>query len=198
MTRQRVGLVTAWFLATFLAVAVASQAVGLVADRAVEIPVQVPVAVAQQSSLGPLVADPAPQPEPTPPTTVEPNPAAPPTTATTATSATGGTTITSPGNQATTTTLASTTSTTVGATTTTTTAPLLDSGSFVAIGGQVTAACTGLDTVKLLGAVPVAGWSLEVESEGPNKVRVDFEAGSQETEIEITCSNGQLSAEIEE
>ena len=199
MTKQRVGLVTAWFLATFLAVGVASQAIGLVADRAVDFPVQVPVAVAGQSSLGPLTAGPAQHPEPSTSTTLETNPTASPTSATTGSLPAGSTTTTVPANQSTTTLTTSTTSTTtLAATTTTTTAPVLDSGSFVATGGQVTAACTGLDTVKLLGAVPVAGWSLEVKSEGPVKVRVDFESGSQETEIEIQCSNGQLSAEISE
>jgi len=202
MTKQRVGLLTAWFLATFLAVGVASQAIGLVADRAVDFPVQVPVAVAGQSSLGPLTAGPAQHPEPSTSTTLETNPTASPTSATTGSLPAGSTTTTVPANQSTTTLTTSTTSTTssttLAATTTTTTAPVLDSGSFVATGGQVTAACTGLDTVKLLGAVPVAGWSLEVKSEGPVKVRVDFESGSQETEIEIQCSNGQLSAEISE
>lgn len=193
MTKQRVGLVAAWFLATFLAVGVASQAVGLVADRAVEIPVQVPIAVAGQSSLGPLSVD--------PPVLVEPSvtsiPAAP-TTATPSNPPPGNTATTASPVQTTTTIAPTATSSTVPSTTTTTTVPRLDSGSFVATGGQVTAACTGPDTIKLLGAVPVAGWSLEVESEGPEKVRVDFESGSEETEIKITCSTGQLSAEIEE
>jgi hypothetical protein len=197
MTKQRVGLVAAWFLATFLAVGVASQAVGLVADRAVEIPVQVPIAVAGQSSLGPLSVDPPVLGEPSTPATVTSIPAAP-TTATPSNPRPDNTSTTASPVQTTTTIAPTTTSSTVPSTTTTTTVPRLDSGSFVATGGQVTAACTGPDTIKLLGAVPVAGWSLEVESEGPEKVRVDFESGSEETEITITCSNGQLSAEIEE
>ena len=177
---------------TALAVGVASQAVGLVADRAVEIPVPVPIAVGDQSSLGPIGT-----PSTLAATSTLPAPA-PPASTSTSTS----TSITAPVDSAsTTTTVGSATATTVGATTTTTSPPTttagsLDSGSFVVEGGQVSAACTGSSTIKLLGAVPAAGWSLEVESSGPEKVRVEFEMSNEESEIEITCENGLLRADI--
>ena len=182
MNRNRLGLITAWLLATAVAVGVASQAVGLVADRAVDLPVQVPIAVAGQSSFGPITAPPA---DPTPTTTA----AATTTTLARATATSTSTSTTAPAPAAPT-----ATSTTITAPIETTTTPL-DSGSFVTTGGQVTAACTGPDTITLLGAVPVAGWSLDVESSGPAKVRVDFESGEREAEIEVVCRTGQLFAD---
>jgi hypothetical protein len=37
---------------------------------------------------------------------------------------------------------------------------------------------------------------LDVESSGPSKVRVDFESGEEESEIEIVCQDGQLEEDI--
>jgi hypothetical protein len=176
MSKNRLGLVGGWLLATAIAVGVASQAVGLVADRAVDRAVQVPIAVAGQSSFGPITAPPA---DP-PPTTVA-------ATTTTSARTTATTSTSTPATR-------TTTSTTIAAPIETIPTPL-DSGSFVTTGGQVTAACTGPDTITLLGAVPVAGWSLDVESSGPARVRVDFESGEHEAEIEVVCRNGQLLAE---
>jgi len=179
-------------LATALAMGVASQAVGLVADRAVEIPVQVPIAVA-----GPASFDSSTSTVFQTTTTGQPSTTLttiPPTTTTTSGS---GVTITT--LSPVTTLVTTTTSTTAAPTTTTTVAPPpLDSGSFVATGGRVTVACTGANTITLLGTSPVGGWSVEVESSGPEKVRVDFESGEEESEIEVVCVNGQLQAHIED
>ncbi len=192
MMKNRIGLIAAWLLATALAVGVASQAVGLVADRAVEVPVQVPVALADQSSQGPTTAPPG---DPIPPTTV-------PATTTTIPSSSGSTSSAPGSSVATTTTIAATTTsvpsptTTTSTTTTTTSPPSLDSGTFFVTGGQVSAACTGPDTIEFAGAIPLSGWKLEIDSRGPSKVRVDFEAGEDETEVEIVCVNGQLLTDI--
>jgi hypothetical protein len=62
----------------------------------------------------------------------------------------------------------------------------------------VSATCTGASTVKLLGTVPVTGWRVEVDSSGPEKVRVDFEMGDEESEIEIVCVDGFLQAAIDD
>ncbi|MDH3606255.1 MAG: hypothetical protein OER12_04600 [Acidimicrobiia bacterium] len=185
--KNRIGLIGAWVLATALAMGVASQAVGLVADRAAEIPVQVPIAVAGPASFDSSTS-----------TLVQPTTTGQPST--TLTTTTAPTTPTTPGSGATTTTLSPVTTlvtTTTSPTTTTTVPPLpLDSGSFVATGGRVTVACTGANTITLLGTSPVGGWSVEVESSGPEKVRVDFESGEEESEIEVVCVNGQLQADI--
>lgn len=186
--RNRIGLLSAWVLATAVAVGVASQAVGLVADRAVEVPVQVPVAVTAASSFSTTSTLPAGTvaTDPPPTTTGASATTSPPSTGSTPTTSASATTTTSALTQ---------TSTTVQTTTTTSPVPL-DSGTVVATGGQVTAACTSATTITLLGAVPVTGWNLEVESSGPEKVRVDFELGEQESEIEIVCVNGRLQADI--
>lgn len=184
--KNRFGLVAAWFLATALAVGVASQAVGLVADRAVGIPVQVPVAVGGQSAIGPLTSTPT---DPPPPTTTTTTP--PPTSSPTTLPATGATTTTVATATTTTTTIPPTTTTT-----TTTSLPPLDSRTFFPPGGQVSVACTGPETIKYLGAVPQSGWTVELESSGPEKVKVEFHSDENESEIEIRCHQGQLEEEI--
>lgn len=180
--KKRFGLLAAWLLATTLAVGVASQAVGLVADRAVEIPAQVPVALGDQSSIGPITAPPG-----RPPTSIA-------TTTTTSTIAGAPTDSTAPGATS------STTSSTITAapSTTTTSPPPLDSRTYYLPGGQVSVACTGSETIKLLSTSPAPGWRLELESSGPEKVRVDFESGEEEaeSEIEIVCQNGRLNEDI--
>jgi hypothetical protein len=187
--KKRFGLPAAWLLATALAVGVASQAVGLVAERTIEVPIQVPVAIGGQSSIGPITVPPS---EPTTPTTIAVTPS------TTSTTAPATTASTSPGGTTSTTVVPpSTTTTTVPpATTTTTGPPSLDSRTFFLPGGQVSVACTGLDTITYLSAVPAPGWSLDPESTGPEKVEVEFSSGDEESEIEIVCRNGRLDEDI--
>lgn len=196
MNMRRIGLVAAWVLATALAMAIASQAVALVADRAVELRVDIPIL--DQSVLeSPTTADPNPPTSVNPPATATTlSTAAPSPVTTTQTTTASGTSTTSSGQTTTTTAPISTTTTTLAVGTVTTTTTTLASGSFAVTGGHVTAICTGQTTIQLLGAVPLGGWSLDVESAGPDKVRVDFESGEQESEIEIVCRNGQLQAEI--
>jgi len=191
--KKRFGLPAAWLLATALAVGVASQAVGLVAERAVEIPVQIPVAIGGQSSVGPMTVPPS-----EPPTSTS-APDAPSTTSTTAPVAT---TLASPGGTTSTTVVPSSTTTTTAlpatTTTTTVTTPSLDSRTFFLPSGQVSVACTGPDTITYLSAVPAPGWSLDVEATGPEKVEVEFSSGAEgeESEIEIVCRNGRLDEDI--
>jgi hypothetical protein len=185
--KQRIGLAAAWLAATALAVGIASQAVGLVGDRAEEVPVAVPIVGAEQSALGPLTTM-------APPISSATTTTRPPTSSMTPPSTTAVPSTASPPRSSTTT-LASTTTTVVTTSTTTTPLPPLESGTFVATGGQVTAACTGPDAIALKGAVPVSGWSVEVESSGPEKVRVDFEKGEQESEIALRCDAGRLVSE---
>lgn len=189
--KNRFGLLAAWLLATAVAVGVASQAVGLVANRAIKLPAQIPIALDGQSSFGPITLPPA---DPSTPTTVG---TATSTTATGVPASTSSTTTVSAPTSSTVVTATTTTTSVAPATTTTTTPPPpLDSGTFFVTGGQVSAACTGPDTIQLLGTVPASGWSLEVESSGPAQVRVDFESGEQESEVEVVCRNGQLLEDI--
>jgi hypothetical protein len=76
---------------------------------------------------------------------------------------------------------------------TSTNPPPLDSRTYFLEGGQVSAACTGPNTIQYVSGFPRPGWTMELKASGPAKVRVDFESGEeQESEIEIVCTNGQL------
>jgi hypothetical protein len=59
-------------------------------------------------------------------------------------------------------------------------------------------ACTGPDTITYLSAVPAPGWSLDLESTGPEKVKVEFSSGDEdeESEIVIVCRDGRLDEDI--
>jgi hypothetical protein len=71
--------------------------------------------------------------------------------------------------------------------------------SYQVSGGTATVTCTG-DDVSLTGASPAAGYTLTVESSGPQEARVEFENEPEdaESEIRVTCSNGVPNAELRE
>lgn len=188
MIRRRAGIVVGWLVATLAAVGVASLAVGLVAERADERSVQVPVALvgpagASATSLVPPTTAPPTGGAASPPTTPPSTAAPPPTT---------GSTQPTPALPSTTTTLPVPPSTT----STTTVASPLERGTFVVTGGQVTAACTDPDTIELLGAVPAPGYSVSIESSGASQVKVEFEQGETENEIELRCDDGRLETSL--
>jgi hypothetical protein len=189
--KQRIGLATAWLVATALAVGVASQAVDLVGDRAEEVPVAVPV-VGTVRSAPTVTASPLTPVDTTvtsvpviPSTTTPPSTAAPSTGATTTPQST--TTTVSP----------STTTTSIVSSTTTTSLSPLESGTVFTPGGQVSAACTGAETITLQGAVPASGWTVDVEESGPERVRVEFEQGEQEHKVTVRCGEGRLVSETQ-
>ncbi len=56
----------------------------------------------------------------------------------------------------------------------------------------------GPGVVKLDGAGPNAGFSMEVDKSGPDEVRVEFESDDHESEIRVRWKDGGLREEIEE
>lgn len=55
--------------------------------------------------------------------------------------------------------------------------------------GVVTVECRG-PNISLKGAQPNSGWSIDVDSRGPVKVRVDFESGERRTRVQAECVGG--------
>jgi hypothetical protein len=55
--------------------------------------------------------------------------------------------------------------------------------------GSVTVECQG-PRISLQGAQPNAGWSIDVDDSGPDKVRVDFESGERRTRVMAECVGG--------
>ena len=51
--------------------------------------------------------------------------------------------------------------------------------------------------VFLTGATPAIGYTMDIENDGPEKVRVDFEAEENEFSIRIEWKDGKLDIEIE-
>jgi hypothetical protein len=57
------------------------------------------------------------------------------------------------------------------------------------IGGQVAAACAGA-TIRLLYATPADGWTVAVESAGPQEVEVDLTRDGSRTRVRSECRAG--------
>jgi hypothetical protein len=62
-------------------------------------------------------------------------------------------------------------------------------------GGTVTVSF-GNGEVNLQGASPAFGYSMEVEDEGPDLVRVDFESDDGEISVRVEWKDGMLDIEI--
>ena len=63
-------------------------------------------------------------------------------------------------------------------------------------GGTVTVVYSNGE-VTLAGATPAFGYKMEIEDEGPERVRVDFESDENEISVRIEWKDGQLEVEIE-
>jgi len=171
-------MVATWLFAATLATVLASQAVALI-----EVGDSQPLSV-------PLAA------QSVPPTTVA---SATPTTTTTAGSATTPTTspsataATSPSTSQPTPTSSVATSSVA---TTTSTSPPLAAGSVVTGGGTVTLECTAADSIAFVGAVPNPGWTVHLDENKPERVKVEFERGADEVELEASCESGSIVHQI--
>jgi HSP20 family molecular chaperone IbpA len=64
-------------------------------------------------------------------------------------------------------------------------------------GGQVTISAADPE-VWLVAAVPAAGYSVEVEKSGPEKVEVEFKSGDGESSFQAEFENGVLEVEIDD
>jgi len=61
----------------------------------------------------------------------------------------------------------------------------------------VTVSCLE-DAVSLIGATPTSPYVMSIESEGPERVRVEFESSETEWRVEATCRDGVMSSTVEE
>ncbi|GBD85397.1 hypothetical protein BMS3Abin02_01802 [bacterium BMS3Abin02] len=183
MSTRRLGLFAAWLAATLLAIALASQAVGLVRDQVTDRPsrtVSTLLASATTPSTAVLATTPTDIDLEVPQRTTSPTS----TTASTVPSVTAAST---------TTTSATTAPTT---TPTTTAAPTLDRR-YTLVGGWVTVACSG-DDISFKSAAPKPGFSVERTEVEENKVDVKFESSDHTSRFEAECSGGNVVESIEE
>jgi hypothetical protein len=63
--------------------------------------------------------------------------------------------------------------------------------------GVVTVECRG-PNISLKGAQPNSGWSIDVDSRGPEEVRVDFESGERRTRVQAECVGGTPRFQIDQ
>ena len=177
-----------WLAVTATAVFIAAAAVGSVRDQVTETPTAM-IPTTTVTTLGPAIpSDPAADVGSAPATT------SPTTTAPTTTTIAPTTTL--PDVSATTTEPPAPTTTTA-APTTTTIAPTTEIRSYELIGGSVTVE-VGNGTVGLAGASPKAGFSMDVENSGPEKVEVEFESDHHESSFSARFRDGVFTPEIEE
>ncbi len=75
--------------------------------------------------------------------------------------------------------------------------PSTTTGTFSSLGGVVTASCTGT-TAALVSASPQPGYRVEVDDNGPARVRVRFESGARTSDVRVTCPAGQPVPDVNE
>jgi hypothetical protein len=189
-----------WLAVTTTAVFVAVAAVGSVRDQVTE----TPTAMVPTTTIDTSLADPAlPVTEPgSEPPTLAPTITPTFTTTTVVGSSTtlpdvSTTTTPSPAPTTTTTTPPTTTPPTTTPPTTTTGPPATEIRSYELIGGSVTVE-VGPNTVRLAGASPKAGFSMDVENSGPEKVEVEFKSESHESHFSGRFEDGAFVPKNEE
>ncbi len=184
-----------WLAVTATAVLIASAAVSSVRDQVTDTPTaMLPPTTVAVSSTEPLVADPV-KPEAPAAATIEEPSTTTTSLPTTTTSTTSTTTTTAP---TATSAPATTTTTTAPTTTTTTTAPTTEvPPPYDLIGGSVSVEI-GNGAVHLLGAWPKAGFTMEVENSGPEKVEVEFHNDAHESRFSGTFEDDRFVSSISE
>ena len=188
---RRITYALIWLAVTATAVFIAAAAVGSVRDQVTETPTAM-IPTTTVTTPGPASpSDPATDVGSAPATT------APTTTSTTTpTTTTIAPTTTLPDVSATTTEPPAPTTTTA-APTTTTIAPTTEIRSYELIGGSV-AVEVGNGTVGLAGASPKAGFSMDVENSGPERIEVEFKSDHHESSFSARFRDGVFTPEIEE
>ena len=177
-----------WLAVTTTAVFIAAAAVGSVRDHVTETPTAM---VPTTTNTSPL----ADSPTTTTKAGLTPSTSEPPTT-TTSTTTIAVSTTTVP-NVSTTTTQPPTPTTTTTPPTTSTAPPSTEIRSYDLVGGSVTVE-VGSNTVHLAGASPKAGFSMEVENSGPEKVEVEFKNDDHESKFSGRFEDGTFVPKIEE
>jgi len=181
MSKRRIGLVVAWVAATATATVLASQAVALVRDQVTDRPSRVATTLALDATTSTT--------DTTDPTVQPPPPVSTTGFAATTTTTTGeGTSTTNPGG--------TTTSTSIPPQTT---ASANQEDTFYGTGGWATVRCAG-DDATLVTYAPNPGYRVEIESAGPEKVEISFEASGDDREstLEVRCDSGVLQPRIDE
>jgi hypothetical protein len=65
-------------------------------------------------------------------------------------------------------------------------------------GGTVWSRCSGADTIVLVAAVPQSGYQRTRDIESPSGIEQWFEKDKHRSKIRAECSDGVVSAEVEE
>jgi hypothetical protein len=185
-----------WLAVTVTAVLIASAAVSSVRDQVTDTPTaMLPPTTMAISSTDQLVADPI-QPQDSDATTTTSPPtsttAAPEPVTTTPTTTLPPSPDPDPEPAQTT-----TTTTEVPAPTTTTDAPTSEIRSYVLVGGSVSVEI-GDGVVRLAGASPNSGFTMEVEDSGPEKVEVEFHNDGHESKFSGEFEDGEFVPSISE
>ena len=195
-----------WLAVTAAAVLIASAAVSSVRDQVTDTPTAMlpPTTTIAISSMEQLVADPV-DPSSAASGAIDESTTSTATAPTTTTSAPPETSTTVPtttvpsasDSEAEPVEAATTTTTTSVPQTTTTSAPTTEIRSYELIGGSVSVEI-GDGTVRLAGASPKAGFTMEVESTGPEKVEVEFHNDDHESHFTAKIEDGRFEPSISE
>lgn len=190
--RQRLGVISAWVLATAVSVAIASSAVATVQDEVTASPSPLRTQAVQALAASTTVP-PAPTVQP-PVTTTSSSPT---TTGAAESTTTVAPATTAPAAATTTTTVAVATTSAPPATTTTVAAPGPEFRSYELVGGSVRIRILGTQ-VFFAGATPAPGFDVDVEEQGPEKVVVEFETPEHESKFVAKFEDGELDVKISE
>lgn len=187
--QRRMMFVLAWVAVTGLSVLIATQAVGAVREQVTDSPATLATVAVSAGLVAPATTVP-PATEPPLVTTSEP-------TTTTVESTTTSTTATDEPPQSTTVTAAPP-PTTVAPTTTTAPPPSeMEAATYRLVGGWVRIRYGGGE-VHLVDAAPNAGFSMDVEKDGPSKVEVEFNGEGYEGKFKADMEDGTLDVDIED
>ncbi len=151
---------------------------------------QAPTTTAPEAAT-PITAEPQPTPEPP----AQPTPDQPTSTSSPATTASSIPAPTSPPNTTTPAPTVPSSSTTSSTAPSTTGAPASGQQAIQSNCGSITVSWIG-ETISLIATQPVAGFSTEIENDGPEEVRVNFDDGDAECEIEAEIEAGTLRIDV--
>jgi hypothetical protein len=192
---RRITYALLWLAVTAAAVFVAAAAVGSVRDQVTDAPAAM-APMTTTTTTAPTVSSVTPVAD-TSTTTTTAGHLTTTTVAQTTTTAPAATTTKPPSPPPTTTTKPPSPPPTTTSTTSTTPPPASEIRSYELVGGSVTVEI-GSSTVQLAGASPKAGFRMEVEANGPNKVQVEFTSDHHESHFSGEFRDGRFVPEIDE
>ena len=187
--QRRMMFVFAWVAVTGLSVLIATQAVGAVREQVTDSPATL-ATVAISAGLAAPATTVLPAPEPPLTTTSEP-------TTTIVESTTTSTVALDDPPISTTTTTAPTPTTAAPTTTTAPPPPDMETATYRLTGGWVRIRY-GAGEVHLVDAAPNAGFSMDVEEDGPLKVEVEFNGEGYEGKFKADMEHGTLDVDIDD